>query len=134
MPPCSATMTRRMVGLWDRHLGAQALAFGSRLVGDLRMMSAIRQAHDRLRPAIPKLGGGRIPERPAAHGLAQLHDRHPLVMDRWCWGVGRPRDVGFDGCEAMDGLTAAQESAINSLHFLKVADYERVPRKSNLWD
>ena len=34
----------------------------------------------------------------------------------------------------MDGLTAAQESAINSLHFLKVADYERVPRKSNLWD
>jgi hypothetical protein len=32
----------------------------------------------------------------------------------------------------MDGLTAAQESAINSLHFLKVADYESAAKEQSL--
>src|SRR5215210_221398 len=58
--------------------GAQTLAFGSRLVGELRMMNAIRQTRDRAPAAVPELGGGRITERPPAHPLTQLHNRHAL--------------------------------------------------------
>src|SRR3954453_13951125 len=58
--------------------GAQTLAFRSRLVGDLRVMSTVWQARDRTPPAVPELGGGRITERPPAHPLTQLHDGHAL--------------------------------------------------------
>jgi hypothetical protein len=51
-------------------LGAQTFAFGCGLVGDLGVMSAVRQALDCTCSAIPELGGGRITQWPAAHGLA----------------------------------------------------------------
>src|SRR4051812_7444543 len=60
--------------------GAQSFAFRSRLVGELRMMSAIRQTRDRAPAAVPELGGGRIAQGPAARRLTQLHDRHPLRL------------------------------------------------------
>src|SRR5215207_3311874 len=61
-------------------LGAQTLAFISRLVGQLRVLSTIRQALGCTCTAISELGGGRITEGPPAHAFTQLHDRHPLRL------------------------------------------------------
>ena len=75
--------------------------FGSRLVGDLCMVSAVGSVRDRLRAAIPELRGGRVTQREAAHGLAQLHDRHALRLRHngcfskrhWCrWSGSRSAD------------------------------------------
>src|SRR3954462_15826045 len=44
------------------------------------MVSAVGSVRDRLRAAIPELRGGRVTQREAAHGLAQLHDRHALRL------------------------------------------------------
>src|SRR5215218_10400308 len=63
-------------------LGAQPFAFGCGLVGNLRVMRAVRQALDCTCSTIPERGGGWITERPAAHGLPQLHDRHAFWLRR----------------------------------------------------
>src|SRR3954467_9074240 len=85
---------------FEAALGAQTLALSWGLVSNLRVIRTIGQAHDRLRAAIPELGGGRIAQGPAAHGLAQLHDRHPLgqrhddllltasLFELLCWHEG----------------------------------------------